>query len=651
MIVNDPLTWLYLFLLAYGMLTMYWAAKAASAGSSGADYFLASGDVSPWIVAVGVSGMSISGWFVLGFPQSIAAQGFGFGVLTLGGILIALTGVLFLKPQWAIAKRYRLHSQGSMFNHYYGGRALGVISALIAIFIAIGFSGIQLRAVSLFMVELTGEPDYFLFYIWGIAVFLLGYVVIGGMRAIGYISVIQTVLIAASISCLGFWALFATDGFSSLMQHLAILATQQEIASKGMFEVAGVIQFVAGIGVEQPTGSQWTSVMIFSSILALMGIQASPMISHFTISARSPNSIAAGQTWVLAGFFGALLVLFIILIGASGIGDNQNVLSRMVSDISVQSPWFMAIIVIGFVAAVQIVAGMALLAAANSLIRDLYTPFFHSRITEKDQILYARVAILIMLFLSSLLASFDPAILSAIGSAALPVAFQLWPALLGLCWFRFITRQGVLVGLLFGVMGVLFTDTLGIGVLEFLGLDLPWGRWPWTIHSAAWGMFLNLLAVIVISLISQGRGHSENAFEMRQLLSQTVRVNVSNNRVLKPAAWASVLAWLFLAIGPGVVIGNQIFGAPSGGFESWLLQMPSLWAWIILFWALGVFMIWFLAYKMGLASVTGLDIKPIAPVISIISRDNKLHEEELLRLFWVITLIAALITIIAWIFG
>lgn len=651
MTINDPLMWLYLFLLAYGMLTMYWAVKAAVMGSGEADYFLASGDISPWVVAVGVSGMSISGWFVLGFPQSISSQGFGFGVLTLGVILMSLTGVLFLKPQWAIAKRYRLHSQGAMLNHYYGGRALGVISAFIAIFIAIGFTGIQLRAVSLFLVELTEKSEYFLFYIWGIAFFLLGYVVIGGMRAIGYISVIQTALMAMSISGLGLWVLFATDGFSSLMENLAILASQEEIALKGMFEVAGVIQFVAGIGVEPPVGSQWTSVMIFSSILALMGIQASPMISHFTISARNPNSIAAGQTWILAGFFGGLLVLFIILVGAVGFGDNRNVLSRLVSEISFQSPWFMAIIVIGFIAAVQIVAGMALLASANALIKDLYTPFFHSRITQKDQILYAKVAILIMLFLSCVLASFDPIILSAIGSAALPVAFQLWPALLGLCWLRFFSRQGILVGLWFGVLGVLFTDTLGIGVLEFLGLDLPWGRWPWTIHSAAWGMFLNLLAVIVISLISQGRGHSVHAPEMRQFLRQAVRVKLGKNRVLKPAAWASVLAWVFFAIGPGVVLGNQIFGAPSDGFQAWLLQMPSLWAWIILFWVIGVFMIWFLAYKMGLASASGVEIKQLDSVIPMILKDNKIQEEELLRLFWMLTLIAALIIIISWIFG
>ena len=55
------------------------------------------------------------------------------------------------------------------------------------------------------------------------------------------------------------------------------------------------------------------------------------------------------------------------------------------------------------------------------------------------------------------------------------------------------------------------------------------------------------------------------------------------------------------AIGPGAVIGNSIFGAPSDP-SSWMFGIPSIWAWQILWWAIGVFMMWFLAYKMELST-------------------------------------------------
>jgi hypothetical protein len=75
-----------------------------------------------------------------------------------------------------------------------------------------------------------------------------------------------------------------------------------------------------------------------------------------------------------------------------------------------------------------------------------------------------------------------------------------------------------------------------------------------------------------------------------------------------PTAWGITLAWLFFGVGPGAVIGNWIFGAPNAGLANWTFGMPSIWAWQILFWALGVGMMWFLAYKMEMSTVPEKDI-------------------------------------------
>ncbi len=39
--------------------------------------------------------------------------------------------------------------------------------------------------------------------------------------------------------------------------------------------------------------------------------------------------------------------------------------------------------------------------------------------------------------------------------------------------------------------------------------------------------------------------------------------------------------------------------------------MPSIWAWQILWWALGVFMMWFLAYKMEMSTVPEKEVKAL----------------------------------------
>ena len=646
----NPTLWLLLLLLLFALLALFLVRIAFVNNANERDFFNAGQSFAPWMTALLLSGMTLSGWVVLGFPQTIADQGFGFSVLALAGVVVSLTGVLFLKPQWAIGFRHSYASQAGMLNSYYGGKALGVFSALIALLIAIGFSGIQLRVLAQLLAQLSGNEELFNLYVWGITSLIGFYLIIGGMRGAGYIGVLQSALIVLSIITLGVFVLVFEGGLAPIGEHLAGLAQDPDVISKGLFQIAGVIQFTAGHGVDTPIGSQWTAVMVFSSALALMGLQASPMVTQLVLSTRSPKGIAAGQTWVLAGFSGALIVFFIVMIGAVGLGQERFLLMQLLNKVATTSPWFMAIIALGLLAAVQLITALSVLTAAHLLIDDVYKPYFHKGIAAKHQLTLIRVVIGIILVLSALLALLAPFVISALSAIALPSALQLWPALLGLCWHKFITRQAVLVGLIFGLVAVVSTDTVGISILSFLGLDLPWGRWPWTIHSAGWGIFFNALAVLVISAIMQGRGHSTVAADIRAFLSAYMKPRYSN-RALKPAAWSAVLAWLFLAIGPGLVLGNFAFGAPSEGYDAWSVGLPSIWAWTILFWILGVLLIWFLAYKMELASKADHEVVALEPPYPITPRNTAIQKDEMLRLAWVLSFCAAIITITAWIFG
>ena len=68
-----------------------------------------------------------------------------------------------------------------------------------------------------------------------------------------------------------------------------------------------------------------------------------------------------------------------------------------------------------------------------------------------------------------------------------------------------------------------------------------------------------------------------------------------------------VVPILSCPFGCGVVAGNTIFGNPNDA-ASWVFGMPSIWAWQILWWALGVGMMWFLAYKMELSLVPSKEV-------------------------------------------
>jgi SSS family solute:Na+ symporter len=353
----------------------------------------------------------------------------------------------------------------------------------------------------------------------------------------------------------------------------------------------------------------------------------------------------------MAGFFGMLVAIGIVIVGAFGLenGEALPVAARL-GQLAAHSPWFMAGLFTCLVAAVQLVAGIALVTASANLVYDIYKPFFHKGLEDRTAVLYGRIVAGLILLVGLLLAGSAPAALDALGAVALPVSVQLLPALLGLCWIRQITRQAAVVGLVVGIVAAILTEPLGIAIFKFFGLLLPWGRWPWTIHSAGWGLFFNVLAIIAISLITQRRGRGTLANEMHAYLrshsSQTPR-----SRALKPAAWSAALAWFFLAVGPGLVMGNVAFGSAGAGLENWTLSMPSLWGWSLIAWATGVLLIWFLAYKLELSTAANLVVARRPELPRMPEYDHGMKADELHRLLWTVIVIGGAITLIAWTFG
>ena len=80
---------------------------------------------------------------------------------------------------------------------------------------------------------------------------------------------------------------------------------------------------------------------------------------------------------------------------------------------------------------------------------------------------------------------------------------------------------------------------------------------------------------------------------------------------------------MLFGIGPGAVIGNYIFGAPDAGVEGWTFGIPSIWAWQILFWLLGIGMMWFLAYKMEMSTVPAKEIEALVEDIGDVAPEQQ----------------------------
>lgn len=635
--------WLPLYGLLFIAVALYWARVAALGNENHQTWFSAGHSLPAWMSALVVAGASFSGWAILVVPQTVASNGFGMPSVLQTGVLLALPGVVFFKRLWLIGQRLQLSSLSELLRAYYRSEFLVVVSVVVATLFAVCFAGLQLRALSVVAADLSGlalAPEA-LMVLFGFV--LVGYVVIGGMRAIGYLGTIQSVLGLAALLGVTVFSLIAVGGIAALNDGL--LARGADPATAALFAVTGVVQFTAGIGREAAAGHEGTALANLSLAFAVLGMQASPVIIKVILSTASPKGIAAGQTWVLAGAFGGLVVFCAGAFGAAALVRPDLALLPLLGTLS---PWFSAWAFIGAACAVMLLAGLSLFVAAEALVRCLYKPWFHRELSRRNTVTLARIAIAVLALLSVVMQALTPVALSALAALALPLAVQLWTPLLGMTWVRWFTRPAVVAGVGFGIAGVLLTSAAGSAALSFLGLDLPWGRWPWTIHSAMWGLVANVSVVVLVSLFTQKRGFGEKAQDIRSFLEQFLGAS-KRTTVLRSTAWSAVLAWFFLAVGPGLVFGNFAFVDAN---DVWIVGAPSQWAWALLFWVLGLGLVWFLSYRMEMASPLHVAIPPHEPAPTLPRRDGRAVEARNLRALLITFAIAfALVVLIALSFG
>ena len=630
---SSAMIWLPLYGLFYLATCFYWARVAAVENGNTDSFFSAGHQLAPWMATLMMAGASVSGWFLLGGAAQIAHYGFTFPALLQGGIVLALPGVLFFKRMWFIGQRMRVSSQVELFRTYYQSDFLAVVSVMVSVLFALGFAGLQMRVIGHLISHLTADMISPVQAGAFLSLMLFGYVAIGGMRVVGYMGTLQSILLAAVMAGFAAFALSLSGGLSALNDGLHALAVKDGGAA--LFEVAGVIRFSAGLGRDVSSLSDATSVANLSLAFALMGFQASPLAAKIVMSTRSPNGFAAGQTWVMAGVFGGLIAFGIAILGAAGMINPDYSLAGLMESLGQTSPWFMAWLVIGIVAGVQLIAGLALLTTGEALVRTLYKPYFHSALNRRDTVNLTRIIIGLLALTAVLMQFLTPVAVSALAGVALPLAFQLWTPLLGITWLPWITRPAAVSGVGFGIAGVVLTEPLGYHILSFLGLELPWGRWPWTIHSAAWGMAANLTAVLLISAITNRKSLGEEALDVQNFIVSTLKSGARVRR-LNTTAWSVVLAWVFLAVGPGLIFGNRAFGN---------IGMPSIWAWSGLFWLLGVAMIWFLSYALEMASPLQRDIAPYSPRPRL-RPDQSVREQRRLRILIIAAAVAFVLIVL-----
>ena len=228
------------------------------------------------------------------------------------------------------------------------------------------------------------------------------------------------------------------------------------------------------------------------------------------------------------------------------------------------APWLVGLLAVCALAAMQSTGAAYMSTAGGMLTRDLYKRYLNPGASHETQKVAGRIGVLIIVVSALLVATFSRDALVLLGGLAVAFGFQMWPALAAVCWMPKITRQGATWGLAAGLLAVIFTENFGLTILKGIGID-AWGRWPWTIHSAGWGIIFNVAVCWIISAQTQDAAAAAHRQKYHDFLAEHASLS-PEKQGLVPMAWGVTLAWMFFGIGPGAVIGNWIFGAPNAGY-------------------------------------------------------------------------------------
>lgn len=639
--MSAEVIWLFIFVLLYWAYCIYWGVRGAMTAKTASDYFIAGRGISIWVFVLAATATSFSGWTFMGHPGLIYRDGFQYAYASFYAITIPFTGVMFLKRQWMLGKRFGFVTPGEMLSEYFRGDIIRILVVVVALCFSIPYLGLQLRASGFLFNVLTEGLFSVDVGMWLLSAVVFIYVASGGLRAVAYVDTLQCVLLAFGIAVIGIIALNAVGGFEKLNQGIAALAEMDTKRTPDGYShyiaIPGVIQFVAAG--PKATGGAWTGVMILTYMFALMGIHSSPAFSMWAFSNKNPEPFAPQQVW--ASSFGIGLILFtftafqglgghflgadlafaekypeltnnVMGAGLGGIdimksaGKQGMLVPQLIHLMADTAPWLVGLLAVCALAAMQSTGAAYMSTAGGMLTRDILKHFIMPNASHATQKFWGRVGVGIIVLAALVVASTSKDALVLLGGLAVAFGFQMWVPLLSVCYFPWFTRQGVTVGLFLGIIAVMCTETIG---QSWFGIE-AWGRWPLTMHSAFWGIFFNLGAALLISAVTQNEDDMKHKMKFHKFLADHAGLPAEKKKLV-PTAWIITLVWFFFGIGPGAVIGNTIFGDPNGGVEAWTFGMPSIWAWQILWWAIGVFMMWFLAYKMEMSTVPKKEVKAL----------------------------------------
>lgn len=466
------------------LLVVGWLGMRAKKENTLSDFYLGGRNLGFMVLLFTMFATQYSGNTLMGYPGK--AYRAGFQMLFIVGAMVTVTAVLFIyAPRLRrLSEKRGYVTPGDFVQDRFGNRPLTVIATVLGIVALINYLITNLKVLGLVVVSVTGGVIGFEASVIVLAVVMIVYEAMGGLRSVAWTDVTQ-----GAILFIGVIVLFVA----------------------GMIHYGGIAFMSESLQTHRPeiwARPAFGDLRIWLGTLLLLGLGNAlyPHAIQRIYASRSEKALQSGlRVMVFMPIFTSGLMVMIGLLAAARFpgldqAGSDKVILYLLQDLA-GSMTAMRVVAVIFIAAI-IAATMstidsALLSMSSLVTQDLYRPL-RPRVSQKHLTLFGKIATVVLMALAVVLTIIlkDKTIFRIIVFKH-ELLVQLAPVLmLGVHWRR-LSAIPVLVGMVAGTVCAVAITLGAIGSVQPLG-----------IQAGIWGLLLNLTLLIGLQLFMGNKSKS-----------------------------------------------------------------------------------------------------------------------------------------------
>ena len=446
------ITGLY-FLIILGTVLFIRFRKTGSILPGLDEFFLASRDLSPVVMAGTFVGTVFSAFFAIGFPGLIYTHGIaGVGFIILADVMGVFFVMTYYKSLRAYALEHKLYSPIECLSKAYNNKWLGLTAAAIMIFFICPYIAIQLVGIGKFIEGLSDGEIGYIASVGSMVVIIAIYLIFGGMRAVAYTDIVQALAIFLGIFCGTAFMIYTGWGSLSAFFEDALARAPEYLSLPGP---KGVHTF-----------NLFFSMSLFSVALFFM-----PQLLMRGIMAKSDRHLDI----MGLGFLIAVMLAVIpgILVGIGGFLQHgaemeSNQIVGVVFSSIMEAGWigafFTGLLLIGLFGASMSTADSFLLSVGQLFTRDVIQPF--REVSEQRQVLFSRIIMVVVLTGAFLIGLNPPELMANLAVYSIAGATVLVPTYLGFQW----KKRSSAAAITSMILGIATLAVLAITKTKLFGL-------------------------------------------------------------------------------------------------------------------------------------------------------------------------------------